>query len=44
MKRSIIFLKVLISFFAFPVFVSTPKPENAPAPTSEDTIFLGWSR
>jgi len=41
MKKSIIFLKVLISFFAFPVFVSTPKPENAPAPTSEDTMFLG---
>ncbi|HRT03804.1 MAG TPA: hypothetical protein P5513_07685 [Candidatus Diapherotrites archaeon] len=42
MKRNIIFLLVLIAFFAIPALAGTPKPENAPAPTSEDTMFLGW--
>ena len=32
----------LIAFFALPTLASTPQPENAPAPTSEDTMFLGW--
>ncbi len=41
MKRNIIFLLVLIAFFAIPALAGTPKPENAPAPTSEDTMFLG---
>jgi len=42
MKRSVIILLVLIAFFAIPALASTPQSENAPAPTSEDTMFLGW--
>jgi len=41
MKRSIIILLVLIAFFAIPALAGTPQPENAPATTSEDTMFLG---
>jgi hypothetical protein len=40
MKRSIIILIALVLLVSLPVFASTPTQENAPAATSEDTMFL----
>lgn len=41
MKNCFILLIGLIVLFSMPVFASTPQQENAPAPSSEDTMFLG---
>ncbi|MCR4422922.1 MAG: hypothetical protein NUV32_10680 [Exilispira sp.] len=40
MKRSIIILIALVLFISLPVFASTPEEENAPAATSEDSMFM----
>jgi len=40
MKRTIIILIALILIVSLPVFASTPEEENAPAATSEDSMFM----
>ncbi|MCR4422924.1 MAG: hypothetical protein NUV32_10690 [Exilispira sp.] len=43
-KKSIIFLIALTLIVSLPVFASTPTQENAPAPTSEDGMFLDMTQ